>query len=153
MDDDRIDSVFRPTRSRGTKTHKRIMTVFALLGGWALLAVSGATPALAHATFAGSNPAEGSRLQAVPSKVTVTFSEDVTVGAGLLNVLDSTGNTVSAGVATSTGRDVSVPLRSGLSDGSYIVSYRTVSADSHPSPERTRSSSATAHWSRRPARW
>ncbi len=113
-------------------TRKRIFAVLALLGAWAVLAVGGATPALAHATVAGSDPAESSRLQAAPSKVTVTFSEDVGVGAGFLKVVDGKGNTVSTGAATSNGRDVSVALASGLGDGSYIVSYRITSADSHP---------------------
>lgn len=111
---------------------KRIFAVLALLGAWAVLAVSGAAPALAHATVAGSDPAESSRLTAVPAKVTMTFSEDVSVGAGFLKVVDSKGNTVSTGNATSTGRDVSVAMASGLGDGSYIVSYRITSADSHP---------------------
>ncbi|HST67262.1 MAG TPA: copper resistance CopC family protein, partial [Mycobacteriales bacterium] len=115
-----------------TAARKRIFAVLALLGAWAVLAVSGATPALAHATVAGSDPAESSRLQAAPSKVTMTFSEDVGVGAGFLKVVDGKGNTVSTGSATSNGRDVSVALASGLGDGSYIVSYRITSADSHP---------------------
>lgn len=119
-----------PARPR--KGRARLFAVLALLGGWAVLAVSGAAPALAHATVASSDPADGSRLQAAPSKVTMTFSEDVGVGAGFLKVVDSKGNTVSSGNATSTGRDVSVPMRSGLGDGSYIVSYRITSADSHP---------------------
>jgi copper transport protein len=97
-----------------------------------VLAISGATPALAHATVAGSDPADSSRLQAVPAKVTMTFSEDISVGAGFLKVVDSKGNTVSSGAATSNGRDVSVAMGTGLGDGSYIVSYRITSADSHP---------------------
>jgi copper transport protein len=117
---------------RGGKARKRIFAVLALLGGWAVLAVGGATPALAHATIAGSDPADSSRLQAAPSKVTMSFSEDVSVGAGFLKVVDGKGNTVSSGNATTNGRDVSVRMQSGLKDGSYIVSYRIVSADSHP---------------------
>jgi copper transport protein len=119
-----------PARPRTGR--KRLFAVLALLGGWAVLAISGATPALAHATVAGSDPADSSRLQAAPSKVTMTFSEDISVGAGFLRVVDSKGNTVSSGNAASNGRDVTVPMRSGLGDGSYIVSYRITSADSHP---------------------
>jgi copper transport protein len=122
--------VFAPTHA--PKARKRIFAVLALLGAWAVLAISGATPALAHATVAGSDPAESSRLQAAPSTVTMTFSEDVTVGAGFLKVVDNKGNTVTQGTAKSNGRNVTVPLRSGLGDGSYIVSYRVISADSHP---------------------
>ena len=80
----------------------------------------------------GSDPAESSRLQTAPSKVAMTFSEDVTVGAGFLKVVDSKSNIVSDGTAKSNGRNVTVPLKPGLTDGSYIVSYRVISADSHP---------------------
>ena len=72
-------------------TRKRILAVLALLGAWAVLAVGGATPALAHATVAGSDPAESSRLGAAPSKVTMTFSEDVSASAGFLRVVDPYG--------------------------------------------------------------
>jgi copper transport protein len=120
------------TSTRTSKARKRIFAVVALLGAWAVLAISGATPALAHATVVGTDPAESSRLQSAPAKVTVTFSEDVSVGAGFLKVVDNKSNIVSQGDAKTDGRNVSVPLKSGLGDGSYIVSYRIISADSHP---------------------
>jgi copper transport protein len=118
--------------ARSAKAGKRVFAVLALLGAWAVLAISGATPALAHATVVGSDPAESSRLQSPPSKVTMTFSEDVSLGAGYLKVVDSKSNIVSNGDAKVEGRNVTVPLKSGLGDGSYIVSYRITSADSHP---------------------
>lgn len=118
--------------ARPSKARKRVFAVLALLGAWAVLAISGATPALAHATVVGSDPAESSRLQSPPSKVTMTFSEDVSLGAGYLKVVDSKSNIVSNGDAKVEGRNVTVPLKSGLDDGSYIVSYRITSADSHP---------------------
>ena len=118
--------------ARPSKARKRVFAVLALLGAWAVLAISGATPALAHATVVGSDPAESSRLQSAPSKVTMTFSEDVSLGAGYLKVVDSKSNIVSNGDAKVQGRNVTVPLKSGLGDGSYIVSYRITSADSHP---------------------
>jgi copper transport protein len=118
--------------ARPSKARTRVFAVVALLGAWAVLAISGATPALAHATVVGSDPAESARLQAAPSKVTVTFSEDVSLGGGYLKVVDSKSNIVSEGTAKTDGRNVTVPLKSGLTDGSYIVSYRITSADSHP---------------------
>jgi copper transport protein len=118
--------------ARPSKARNRVFAVLALLGAWAVLAISGATPALAHATVVGSDPAESSRLQAPPSKVTMTFSEDVSLGAGYLKVVDNKSNIVSDGDAKVEGRNVTVPLKSGLGDGSYIVSYRITSADSHP---------------------
>jgi copper transport protein len=126
-----VTAVFAPNATT-PKARKRIFAVLALLGAWAVLAISGATPALAHATVAGSDPAESSRLPSMPSKVTMTFSEDVSVGGGYLKVVDSRGNTVSDGSATVTGRDVTTRVQPGETDGSYIVSYRVTSADSHP---------------------
>ena len=70
--------LFAPAHA--SKARKRVFAVLALLGAWAVLAISGATPALAHATVVGSDPAESSRLQTAPSKVTMTLSEDVTLG-------------------------------------------------------------------------
>ena len=80
----------------------------------------------------GTDPADGSRLDQAPARVTVTFSESVSVEAGFLKVVDGGGEQVSEGEPTATGPDVSVPLRAGLGDGSYLVSYRIVSPDSHP---------------------
>jgi len=125
-----VTALFAPAHT--PKVRKRVFAVLALLGAWAVLAISGATPALAHATVVGSDPAESSRLEAAPSKVTVVFSEDVTLGGGYLKVVDSKSNIVSEGTAKIDGHNVTVPLKSGLGDGSYIVSYRITSADSHP---------------------
>jgi copper transport protein len=117
---------------RTSKARKRIFAVLALLGAWAVLAIGGATPALAHATVVGSDPAEGSRLQSAPAEVSIAFSEDVSVGAGFVKVVDGKSTIVSEGNAKANGRNVTVPLKSGLGDGNYIVSYRITSADSHP---------------------
>jgi copper transport protein len=114
------------------RTRARAAALLALLAGWAVLAVAGAAPALAHATVVGTDPADGSRLDAVPVRVTVTFSERVSVEAGFLKVVDGAGEQVSEGAPTADGPRVSVPLRGGLGDGSYVVSYRIVSPDSHP---------------------
>ncbi|HZB50798.1 MAG TPA: FixH family protein [Mycobacteriales bacterium] len=118
------------TRSRSVR--RRAAALLALLAGWAVLAVAGAAPALAHATLSSSDPADGSRLEAVPATVSVTFTEDITVGSGFLKVVDGAGREVSIGGLTSAGPTVSIRLQPGLGDGSYIVSYRVVSADSHP---------------------
>ncbi len=118
------------TRSRSAR--RRAAALLALLAGWAVLAVAGAAPALAHATLSTSDPADGSRLEAVPARVSVTFTEDVTVGSGFLKVVDGDGKEVSTGDLTSSGATVSIALQPGLGDGSYIISYRVVSADSHP---------------------
>jgi copper transport protein len=83
----------------------------------------------------GTDPSDSSRLESAPARVTVTFSEDVSVDAGYVKVVDGDGDEVSEGATThpdGDGRKVGVPLRAGLGDGTYVVSYRIVSEDSHP---------------------
>jgi copper transport protein len=106
-----------------------------LLAGWLLTAAVGAAPALAHATVVATDPVDGGRLASAPAQVTVTFSERVSFSSGYLKVVDSKGRRVDSGTVEHPGHDdskMSVGLRSGLPDGSYIVSYRVVSADAHP---------------------
>jgi len=114
---------------------RRALALAALVAGWLLAAAVGAAPAFAHATVVATDPADGGRLASSPAQVTVTFSEHVSFGSGYLRVVDSKGRRVDAGAVEHPGGDaskVTVGLRSGLPDDSYIVSYRVVSADSHP---------------------
>ncbi|HEY4625692.1 MAG TPA: copper resistance protein CopC, partial [Blastococcus sp.] len=53
----------------------------ALLSGWLLAGVATAGPALAHATLVSTDPADGARLAKPPAKVTLRFSESVSLGA------------------------------------------------------------------------
>lgn len=104
----------------------------ALFGGGLVLAGA----ASAHATVVASNPQDGSRLKAVPKTVTITFDEPVGLGGvGYLSVVNQNGTNVDAGNAYhphGTGSIVAVDLKSGLGDGTYIESWRVISADSHP---------------------
>lgn len=108
---------------------------------WLLLGAVGAAllllaaPAGAHAVVVGSDPADGSRLASAPAQVTIRFDEPVGLDLGYLRVVDSTGRRVDSGSATHPAGDgtaISVALRSGLGDDSYLASYRVTSADSHP---------------------
>ena len=103
-----------------------------ILGAGFVLAAS----ASAHATVTSSDPADGSRLRAAPARVSVTFDEPVTIGPlGYLHVTDQHGRRVDSGAAFHPdGKDaiVAVKLRSGLGDGTYVESFRVISADSHP---------------------
>ncbi len=91
--------------------------------------------ASAHATLDGSTPERGERLDAAPGQVTLRFSEGVEANFGALRVFDAEGREVQAGNAfhpEDSKREVAVKLRPGLGDGGYTVTYRVVSADSHP---------------------
>ena len=107
---------------------------FLVLGGLGLcLLVPWAGPAGAHAVVESSSPTDGQRLTQAPSQVSLSFSEPVTADLGGLRVVDSNGARVDDGEVKGSGTaELSVGLRSGLGDATYVASYRVVSADSHP---------------------
>jgi copper transport protein len=109
-----------------------LLLVSALLGAGLLLDVLTARPASAHATVVTTTPADGARLDTAPDRVTIEFDENVSLGAGYARVLDGGGDRVDTGAATVRDGVVTVPLRAHLPDGGYVVTYRVVSADSHP---------------------
>ncbi|MEU2350244.1 copper resistance CopC family protein [Modestobacter sp. NPDC049651] len=109
-----------------------VLLLAALLGTLLLQGVLTASPAAAHAGLVGATPAQGARLDTAPDEVRLRFTEDVSIGAGYLRVLAPGGGRVDTGSPEVSDTTVSVGLRSGLPDASYVVTYRVVSADSHP---------------------
>jgi copper transport protein len=89
--------------------------------------------ASAHATVETSSPADGQSLSTSPEEISVTFSEAVSTVSGGLSVLDADGNRVDVGKSRVTNsRTLVTELESGLADGTYVVTYRVLSADGHP---------------------
>jgi copper transport protein len=108
-----------------------LLLLAALAGGLLLLAA----PASAHAVVISSDPPDGTRLSRSPDSVTIRFDEPVGLDPGYLRVVDATGQRVDTGTPghpNSDGAEIEVTLRPGLADGSYLASYRVISADSHP---------------------
>jgi copper transport protein len=101
----------------------------------AAILLAGLTPgvAQAHATYVRSEPQSGGKL-ATPGRITVYFTEDVDPGFSELQVLDATLRRVDRRDTQPVPDDrrvlsVGVPQ---LSDGTYTVSWRTLSAvDGH----------------------
>ena len=91
-----------------------------------------AGPASAHAALLSSDPAPGSVIGTSPNEITVTFSEAVTPVPGRVQVLAPDGKRIS-GTATAKGAVLHIPVRTADRPlGTYLVSYRVISADSHP---------------------
>jgi copper transport protein len=91
----------------------------------------------AHAVLASSSPAPGELVPAgrAVSVVELRFDEPVEVGLGSVRVVAADGRRVDLGRVYHPGgasSQVAVGLRSHLAEGSYLVSWRVVSADSHP---------------------
>ncbi|MFF8672261.1 copper resistance CopC/CopD family protein [Streptomyces sp. NPDC015242] len=109
----------------------RALVLLLLAALCALLA--GAGPASAHAAVTGSDPAQGAVVDQAPSRISLTFSEQVALSGDSLRVLDPEGKRVDTGEPSAvSGATYAVRLRPDLSDGTYTVAYQVVSADSHP---------------------
>ncbi|MEU4564011.1 copper resistance protein CopC [Actinoplanes sp. NPDC023936] len=103
-----------------------------------LVAIVGATLALptqaayAHAQLLSSTPANGATLPQPPTEIRFHFSEEVSLVGDGVQVLSPDGSRVETRVQQAAGADVVVALPGGLGTGAYTVSWRVVSADSHP---------------------
>jgi copper transport protein len=107
--------------------------LLAVIVGTVAGAASVAAPASAHAQLVGTAPAGGEHLAAAPTEIRLRFSEAVNLVRDGVTLLDSDGvrrDTRPAGLDAS--HDVVLPVPTGLADGVYTVSWRVVSADSHP---------------------
>jgi copper transport protein len=97
-----------------------------------LLVLGLASPAAAHAALLSSDPADGSVLERQPEAISLQFTERVTVQPDGIRVVDASGDRIDRGAASAEGATATSPLRDDLPDGTYVVSWRVVSADGHP---------------------
>ncbi|GAB1645295.1 copper resistance CopC/CopD family protein [Krasilnikovia sp. MM14-A1259] len=103
-----------------------------LLFGLLAVLLGPAAPASAHAVLVASDPQNGTIVPDAPNRVTLTFSESVQPVEGRIQVLGPDGKRADSGDPQAAGATVTVPLRSGGGRGTYVVSFRVISADSHP---------------------
>jgi len=111
---------------------RRAAALLLFLGGLLLL---GASPASAHVQIISSTPGDGSRLSAAPAQVSVRLSENIGIQPNSLHVVDRQGAPADTGPVFQPGenaQEFAIRLRPGLPDGSYLIEYAFVSADSHP---------------------
>ena len=90
--------------------------------------------ASAHASLVATSPADGTSVTPSPATVSATFSERVSIGVGGLTVRNTRGLRVDTGPNSldGAGTTVSVSLQPSLPDGTYVATYRMLSADGHP---------------------
>ncbi|MER6101268.1 copper resistance protein CopC [Streptomyces sp. NPDC001832] len=109
----------------------------ALVGMVFSLLLGGAGSASAHAALTGSDPQDGAVVDTAPQDIQLTFSEGVALADDSIRVLDPSGKRADTGAAPrnlqcGSAVKFSVPLHSGLPDGTYTVAWQALSADSHP---------------------
>jgi copper transport protein len=93
-----------------------------------------ASAASAHAQLLGTSPANGAVLTSAPAEVVLTFGEAVQAPPTAIEVYSAAGQRVRTGpVGHPAGRadqvEASLPRSMG---GTYVVSWRVISADTHP---------------------
>jgi copper transport protein len=126
-----------PGRDREPPRPIRPLLAAVLLLGTVLGSLlAGAAPAAAHAALTGSSPADGAVVATAPKEVTLTFSEQVSMGKGSIRVLEPSGKRADTGAVRdlSAGGTVSfsVGMLPEVPNGTYTVAWQAVSADSHP---------------------
>lgn len=107
----------------------------AVLGGFLVglaLALLGAAPASAHASLSGTDPPQNAVLASTPDAVTLTFTEGVRAVNQRIKVIGPDRSTASTGTPTTQGTKLVIPLRKDAGRGTYLVTFRVISADSHP---------------------
>jgi len=110
---------------------RRPLLTLALAALWLAGTAAGAG---AHAVVRGSDPPAGASLERPPRRVLLTFTEAPDPTLSSIQVLDASGRAVGAGrTAAVPGRPLQLQASVGkLGDGTYAVSWRTVSrVDGH----------------------
>jgi hypothetical protein len=102
-----------------------------LLTAWVGLGVA-ALPASAHSRLLSSSPADGATVPTSPTELVLTFNEDINPQFVTVRVTDGEGGDVVGAEAAVDGPRVTVPVAEPIAAGSYKITYRVVSADSHP---------------------
>ncbi len=107
-----------------------IVAVAALVGVIGSLGVAGTV--LAHAELTSSNPANQAILAVQPSEILLTFSEGVDPVDDSIRLVDADGNPAPLGlVDQSLGKNTLRAPVALIPDGTYIVGWQAISADSH----------------------
>jgi len=88
----------------------------------------------AHAEYRSSTPGNGTTVSTPLTQVVITFSQETSVTQSKGQVTDASGTVVSPGPATVDLNDrtkLTIPLKPGLTNGIYTVSYTSQSQDMH----------------------
>lgn len=114
----------------------RIRTILAGAAVAAAAVLAVAAPASAHDELISSTPAANEQLTAAPEQIVLTFSNELLEleeNSGTdMTVVDESGRDWAAGAPAVEADTVTVPLEPGMAGGTYVVTWRVVSSDGHP---------------------
>ena len=122
-----------------TRRSRRLLRLLVALAGLVVVMTFGAAgPASAHAGLVDTQPESGAVVDVAPRDLRLNFNEPVAPVSTAFTLYNSAGRyTASDGAegkvaVTSVDTTVTAQLPPSLPDGSYLLSWRVVSADSHP---------------------
>jgi copper transport protein len=121
-----------PNRSRRRGRRRVAAALVGLILGFLALLAGPATPAAAHAGLVGASPAQNSLVAQPPVQVVLTWTENVTPVTGKVHVIAPDGTRADTGEVKAQNSQLIIPLKPGGPNGTYLVSFRVISADSHP---------------------
>jgi methionine-rich copper-binding protein CopC len=98
----------------------------------AAFVLASSAPAQAHDSLEASNPADGSTVSAMPTKIELTFDHTPIAINSIVRVEDATGTDQADGPVQIVDNQVSQPVKPGAPEGKYTVVWRVVSSDGHP---------------------
>jgi len=107
------------------------MRIAVIAVAMAIAALVGASAAWAHASLVSSEPADQAVVASPPSELLLRFNE--TVSPIVLRLVHPSGDVVELPSRTQgDGATIAVALPPGLTQGTHLLSWRVISADSHP---------------------
>lgn len=110
-----------------------IMRLFVTCVATLAFVALGSGTAGAHTAMTASDPAEGSTQVTAPTRITLTFSEDINTTFANVVLNDAGGRNWLANSPQVQGPQLSVTLvQDPIPNGVYTVGYRVLSADGHP---------------------
>ncbi|UNK71021.1 copper resistance CopC family protein [Microbacterium sp. H1-D42] len=114
----------------------RIRTTLAVVAVAVVAGLAISAPASAHDEVVASTPASGEQLTAAPEQVTLTFSNQLLSleenSGTAMTVEDESGTDWVAGAPVVESDTVTTPLKPGMPNGAYLVTWKVVSSDGHP---------------------
>ena len=116
-----------------TRVRPRATLTALMIAVTALLAMP--ATAWGHAQLIGSTPGRGETVPTTPELIELEFNEPVEASFGALRLHDSEGRALETGpIERPGGRREVVAIRPAaeLAEGAYTLTFRIVSADSHP---------------------
>lgn len=108
------------------------LTMLGVLLGLSVAIGAPAAPAAAHAYLTGSDPPHGVTLPDPPEQLVLSFSEPVRPVLDRIVLVGPDGDPVARGEPRAEGGELTIPLDELPLRGTYLLSYRVISQDSHP---------------------